>query len=81
MSERKAFRVKSGNLSIRIYQHPKGWRFGYRGEGGAWQYVTRKKRSDIVAAAEDTLEGMAEGFTWARLAGEARRILADLWTS
>lgn len=76
---RKGFRVRVGHISLKVFPYGDKWRFGYRGEGGRWRYVTRRTKAEITSEAEATIEGMAGGFTWARLRRDGQEVLAELW--
>lgn len=77
MADKKSFRVKDGNRSLWVVPHAKGWRFEYAHQGRR-RFVTRRKRVDIVEAAEKVLEEMGTGFVFSALPVEARAAVQRL---
>ncbi len=61
--------LKPCHSHLTVYPHRCGWRFAwYCKESRAWKYVTRVKKADIRAAAENKLDHIFSGsFSWSLL--------------
>lgn len=64
MSDRASTSVKVGSVSLTVSPHTKGWRYGFKGESGKWEYITRKNKKDAIdsarAKAKELHNGAAE---------------------
>lgn len=69
------FKVRRGYAQLTIWRCAKGWRFGYR-DGGRWRYITRKRKPDIIEAAERILEEAETGVLFSVLPAETQAFLS-----
>ena len=49
--KKAAERVKSGSVSLPLWQHKEGWRWAWKDAEGKWRYGTRKSKPEAKAAA------------------------------
>jgi integrase len=61
MSDRASTSVKVGSVSLTVSPHAKGWRFGFKGESGVWEYITRKHKRDAIDAARAKAKELHNG--------------------
>ncbi len=75
--ERKSVKVKKGNSHFTVYPYGKKWRFAWRAkEADDWKYITRPKKADAIAAAENKLDEIETGgIIWSALPPARRRFL------
>ena len=74
---RKSVKVKKGNTHFTVYPYRAGWRFAWRTrESDPWKYITRAKKADAIAAAENKLDEIETGgLIWSALPAARRRFL------
>lgn len=75
--KRKSFKVTKGHTHLTVYPHRDGWRFAWRtNEMAKWKYVTRAKKVEAKAAAENMIDQMGlGGLDWNSLPFENRCFL------
>ncbi len=76
-ANRKSFKVSKGNTHLTVYPYRGGWRFAWRArESDPWKYITRPKKADATAAAENKLDEIETGgLIWSALPAARRRFL------
>ena len=74
---RKSYEVTKGNTHLTVYPYGNGWRFAWRArESDPWKYITRPKKADATAAAENKLDEIETGgLIWSALPAARRRFL------
>jgi integrase len=74
---RKSFKVSKGNTHVTVYPYRGGWRFAWRArESEPWKYITRPKKAEATAAAENKLDEIETGgVIWSALPAARRRFL------
>ncbi len=59
MSDRASVQV--GNVTIPLWLHQKGWRFGYQTKAGGWKYITRVDKTEAIEKAREKAREINNG--------------------
>jgi integrase len=68
-------KVQVGTTTLRVSPHLRGWRFGFKGATGRWEYVTRKDKGECVEAARGKARELSNAYADIKLSVEE----AALW--